>query len=450
MKYKIKTVAAVMVFFLFQTPFANAVVSFEGKNCYLGTMHAHTVLSPDFRPKPANMQQFRQLVDSTSEDRFAILHNPFQAYKRAADVAKLDFLAVTDHVHGPEPGLPEFCSHEMPRGGYQLIFDSAAKINSDPAFQGRFLAIPGMEWSVIAGSNHANIFFARNAVPQTIANGDFKSLLTSFLNNSAFELNNPLLLVQVNHPNQVASSISYGRNAFTGPQAERDFVSFFKNTYLGIEHINGSSNGGTLNELDVNAHQEGNSLDSHYKRYLNMGFRMAPIGDHDSHRKNWGRHSAARTGVWADGLTPEQFVEAYRERRVFATEDNEMSIAFMTGSNWMGSEVTVPAAGEVRTFRVMINQIADTDTGQVQNEGPYVIELFSDENGVGGAVAKRVPVTFNGQSVNSFLAPQGAVVEFTYRVQPVVYCFIHVKETNGLDGQGNKADAWTAPIFFVP
>jgi hypothetical protein len=444
----LRSITAVLIVCLVYVPTAQGVVSFEGKKCYLGAMHAHSVLSPDFRPRADNVQQFKQLVNSTSDQRFAIPNNPFLAYKRAADVGKLDFFAITDHVHGPE-GAAEFCTHEMPPGGYQLILDSANKINADSNFQGRFLAIPGMEWSVINGSNHTNIFFAGHAVPQTIGNGDFKALFNEFLHNSDFELNNPLLLVQVNHPNQVAATIGYGRNAFAGPQAEQDFVSFFKNTYLGIEHINGSTNGGIANEMDVNAHQNGDTLETHYKRYLNMGFRMAPIGDHDSHRKNFGRHSAARTGVWADGLTPTDFVEAYRARRVFATEDNEMSVAFMTGTNWMGSEVSVPAAGELRTFKVMIDQIADTDTGQMQNEGPYVVELFSDENGVGGATARRVPITFNGQPVNSIQAAQGAIVEFTYRVQPGFYCYIHVKETNALDGQGNKADAWTAPIFFI-
>src|SRR5688572_30733679 len=98
-----------------------------------------------------------------------------------------------------------------------------------------------------------------------------------------------------------------------------------------------------------------------------MGFRIAPVGDHDNHRSNWGRHTAARTGVWARELTLEGFVEAYKARRVFATEDNELSVVFMLGNNWMGSEVQVPAAGGMRTFTVRIDQMVDTDTGSGQN-----------------------------------------------------------------------------------
>jgi len=426
---------------------AAAPITFNGKKCYLGVMHAHTVLSPDFQPQPADQNDFEQLLLSNSAQRFAIANGPYAAYKRAADLGKLDFLAVTDHVHGPE-GNQQFCSHEMPDGGYKLIRDAAAKINNDNAYQNRFLAIPGMEWSVISSGNHANVFFANNPVPQNIPNGNFRSLFTNYLNHAGFEKNNPLLLVQLNHPNQVSAATAYGRESFTGNNANNNFVNFFKDTYVAIEHINGSSHGGNGNSAELNAHQDGDSLESHYRKYLNMGFRLAPVGDHDNHRANWGRHTAARTGVWANGLTPAAFVDAYKARRVFASEDNEMAVAFLTGNQWMGSIVNVPAAGELKTFKVFIDQGADTDSGQVQNEGPYLVELVVD-NAPGGPAARVRNIIFNGQSVGSIFVPAGETVEFSYRVQPGTYCYIHVKEMGGRDSGGKKADAWTAPFFFT-
>lgn len=423
-----------------------ASVRFNGKNCYMGVLHAHTVLSPDFRPRPSNMGAFRQLLLSESDERFAIPNGPLAAYKRAADFGKLDFLAVTDHVHGPE-GSQEFCSHEMPDGGYRVIRDSAERINSDPVYRDKFLAIPGMEWSVIGSGNHVNIFFAENAVPQNIPNGAFRRLFSDFLNHPDFEKENPLLLVQLNHPNLVPNSTAYGRNAFSGSNGTRNFVNFFKDTYIGIEHIN-NARGGNANDKELNAHQDGNNLASHYRAYLNMGFRLAPIGDHDNHRANWGRHTAARTGVWANGLKPEQFVEAYKERRVFATEDNEMAVAFLTGDQWMGSVIQIPAGGELRTFKVFIDQIPDTDSGELQNEGPYLVKLFVDD-APGGPVARVSNIGFNGESVGSIFAPAGEIVEFTFRVRPGMYCYIHVSEMNDKDAGGKRADAWTAPFFFT-
>jgi hypothetical protein len=440
--------SALLLFSLAAGPIKATPITFQGKKCYLGVLHAHTVLSPDFQPKPSNVAAFKQLVSSNSEARFAIANGPFAAYKRAAELGKLDFLAVTDHVHGPESGQAEFCSHEMPSGGYELIRDSAQKINTDNAFKDKFLAIPGMEWSVISGGNHANIFFANNPMPQEIPNGEFRSLFTDYLNSVPLEKNNPLLLVQLNHPNQVSSATAYGRDAFTGSDASNEFVEFFKETYLGLEHINGSSNGGNNNTAELNAHRDGDSLETHYRTYLNMGFRLAPIGDHDNHRANWGRHTAARTGVWADGLTPQQFVEAYRARRVFASEDNEMAVAFLTDDEWMGSVVDVPDGGELRTFKVFIGQTPDTDTGQLENEGPYLVELIGDD-AVGGPKARARNIRFNGQSVGSIFVPAGTTIEFTYRVKPGTYCYIHVTEMGGKDSGGVNADAWTAPIFFA-
>jgi hypothetical protein len=389
-------------------------------------------------------------VNSNNPARFNIPNGPFEAWREAALQARLDFLALTDHVHGEEQPGQEFCEHEMPRGGHQLLLDAAARINNDPQFHNRFLAIPAVEWSSISSGNHVNIFFARNPVPNSIRNGDFRGLLTNYLANPAFEGNNQFLLVQMNHPNQNDGSFgrNYGRGQFPqGPDGFRQFVNAFGRFYVGIEHIN-NSRGGNENASETNDHRDGDDLAIHYRRYLDMGFRVAPIGDHDNHRPNWGRHTAARTGVWATDMSPQGFVEAYRARRVFATEDNEMSVVFMTGNDWMGSVVQVPAAGAERTFTVRVDQMRDTDTGSVQNEGPYIVELFGDEDGPGGALADRVQITFNGQLRTSIQAQQGQTVQFSRRVRPGTYYYLHVREMNGRDAGGQAADAWTAPIFF--
>ncbi len=418
--------------------------------CYFGVLHSHCVLSPDYKPQPTDRDAFVALVGGTDEDRFSIPGGPMEAWTVAADEGKVDFLALTDHVHGPEQNQPEFCEHEMPDGGYRLLREAAERINADPARAGKFLAIPGIEWSSITPGNHVNIFFAERPVPQVIANGAFRNLLTQYLAHPDFEANNPLLLCQMNHPNQSTLARSYGRDEFPGGEpGEREFSRLFGDLYLGIEHINSSNNGGNDNSLAQNAHRDGNGLEQFYRIYLNMGFRLAPVGDHDNHRANWGRHTAARTGVWAEELTPEGFVEAYRARRVFATEDNEMAVVFLAGDAWMGSEVGVRAGGEERTFSVRVEQMADTDEGEVQDEGPYIVELFDDEDGPGGQEAARVQVMRDGEERSSLRVSQGESVQFTRSVRPGAYYYLHVRETESQDGGGNEADAWTAPIWFA-
>ena len=306
-----------------------------------------------------------------------------------------------------------------------------------------------MEWSSISSGNHVNVFFARKPIPGSIQNGAYRNLLTQYLDNPAFEQGNPLLLCQMNHPNQSTEARSYGRDEFpAGEAGEKEFVTLFGDQYLGIEHINSSSNNGNANSQASNAHRDGNGLEQFYRRYLNMGFRLAPIGDHDNHRANWGRHTAARTGVWAEELTPEGFAGAFRARRVFATEDNEMAVVYKAGDHWMGEVLTAPPGGEDRTFTVRVEQMADTDTDEVQEEGPYIVEMFGDEDGPGGAEAGRVRLVQGGVERSSLSVGQGESVEFTRRVEPGGYYYLHVRETNSEDGQGNDADAWTAPIWF--
>jgi hypothetical protein len=366
--------------------------SHQGLRCFFGTLHAHCALSGDFEPG-IGRAQLENLLENNFEGAFNLRNGPLQAWTHAAENAKIDFVALTDHIRVPSGSDPEG-DVGMPLRGYDLLREAAARINGDERFRGRFLAIPGMEWNVGRPSNHINILFARRAVPRSIQNGDFVTLRNRYFNNPDFEGGNPLLCVQMNHPRSVRQD--YGRAQFA-PSAvgARAFVSDFKDVYLGIEHINNHDQGNE-NQAERNDHRNGNQLEDDYKRYLNLGFRVAPVGDHDNHRPNWGRHTAARTGVWARELTPEGFAEAYRARRVFATEDNELSVLFLSGSEWMGSVVAVPAQGEVRTFTVRIEQMRDTDTGQALNEGPYTVELLGDEDGVGGGEAIPVEVRQGG------------------------------------------------------
>lgn len=419
-----------------------------GFNCYYGVLHAHSVLSPDFSPALSRTDLIAA-VSLSNPDRLQLANGPLQAWTRAADAAKLDFLALTEHVHGPEQGNLEPCDHEMPADGYSLLLEAAEKMNNDPARQGKFLAIPGMEWSSISSGNHINLLFARNYVKSSIRNGDFLGLLDGYIRNPQFEGGNADLLVQLNHPNDGDLDRSYGRRAFPATVAgEQQFVQTFGDVYFAIEHIN-NSNHSNENTSEVNEHRDGDGLSFHYRSYLNMGLRLAPVGDHDNHRANWGRHTAARTGVWARELTKAGFVEAYKARRMFATEDNELAVAFRCGEKWMGDSATVPANGALREFTVNIDQIADTDAATKQDEGPYIVELFGDEDGVGGAIAERVSVTTSsGAESASVRVETGGEIKLQRQVKPGSYYFIHVRETQGQDSGGSQDDAWTAPIFF--
>jgi hypothetical protein len=58
--------------------------------------------------------------------------------------------------------------------------------------------------------------------------------------------------------------------------------------------------------------------------------------------------------------------------------------------------------------------MTDTDLGTVQNEGPYIVELFGDEDGVGGNEAARVRVTQDGHRKSSVRVVRGATARFMH------------------------------------
>src|SRR5262249_18576416 len=66
-----------------------------------------------------------------------------------------------------------------------------------------------------------------------------------------------------------------------------------------------------------------------------------------------------------------------------------------------------------------------------------------------GNEAGRVRVTQDRVLKSLIRAEQGATAQFTHSVRPGAYYYLHVRETNGQDADGNEADAWTAPIWFT-
>lgn len=78
---------------------------------------------------------------------------------------------------------------------------------------------------------------------------------------------------------------------------------------------------------------------------LNAGYRKAFIGTSDSHSRNPGL-GGGLTGVYAEDLTDEKILEAYRDRRLFATTGSRVSIEARLNGVCMGRDV--PVCGPVK------------------------------------------------------------------------------------------------------
>src|SRR5687768_11654772 len=89
----------------------------QGMQCFFGTMHAHCRLSGDFQPV-ISRPELRTLLRDNFSAGFALPHGPIAAWTHAAERAKIDFLALTDHLR--PSGNPDG-DVSMPEAGYELL-----------------------------------------------------------------------------------------------------------------------------------------------------------------------------------------------------------------------------------------------------------------------------------------------------------------------------------------
>ena len=102
----------------------------------------------------------------------------------------------------------------------------------------------------------------------------------------------------------------------------------------------------------------------YYTRALDKGWHVAPTNNQDNHKGNWGDSNTRplRTS-WASDLTEKGIYDAIRNYRVYATEDNDLSIRYDLNGNAMGSILSKQDAVEITA------QISDpTDTADMKVE----------------------------------------------------------------------------------
>ncbi len=355
-----------------------APVQIEDYGLYFGQLHAHTNLS-----------------DGTGTVE--------QAFEHAANVENLDFLALTDHSNSFEgqSGLPS-------AGTTHLGDENAEEVNASwregregarniTAQEGDFVGIYGFEMTWSGGApGHINTFNSegfenRNAEPYR--KGDNYAVREAYYDT----LNeNPETISQFNHPGD-----TFG-----------DFMDFalydpvIDNQITLIEVGNGEGAIGSSGYFPSY---------SYYTRALDKGWHVAPTNNQDNHKGNWGDSNTARSVVLADGLTEDSIYDAMKNYRVYATEDNDLSILYELNGNAMGSILD-----EQESIHITADISDPTDTS-----GETKVEVIV--NG-GQTLAEK---TFTGGS---------ATVEFDNLSTGYGYYYLRIT-------QADKQIAVTAPVW---
>jgi hypothetical protein len=233
---------------------------------------------------------------------------PEVAHRYARKVAKLDVFVLTDHL--------EYVDDNEWLDMRETAWDASE--------DGRFVAIPGLEWTKKIG--HLNIYD-----PGTRR---WPLDLSAFYKAAA----DARVICKFNHPgdgSKVFNGLAYSE---TGDRA--------------------------LQLMEVRRPTE----EQAYIRALQLGWHIAPDGSDDTHGPNWGSRFAW-SGILAPGLTKRNILDALAKRRCYSTLDRNCILRFKINGANMGEIIEEPAIA----VAVMVAAI-DPDADDVISK----IELFED------------------------------------------------------------------------
>lgn len=380
-------------------------------NIYFGNLHAHTSFSDG---DPSTF--------------------PAKAFQFAKEQGKLDFLAITEHNHSKAEsgeradGVLIAKNHKL----YEKASDPKSLIGAARAAteDGVFVALYGQEFSTISSGNHVNVFDVDRVIDELeVPSGDYRAFFDNWLRAHLDSTGQPAV-VELNHPD-IKSDLAAGtipkerRNDYGFDDYQQDFQKLAgatsENVRL-IEIMSGPalSSGGPTEKY---GHHEWD-----YFFYLNKGFRLAPTANQDNHYLTYGTITRARTAILAPELTKASLLNALRNRRCYATEDQNLKLDFRLDGHPMGS-VLKRQGGPVR-FTVKLTDADEPDAN-------YKVQLLHDV--VGGEEAAQVAATEQRTG-------DGAVEFNTSRTPGTEeYWFLRVQQS------GPPVDkVWTAPIWVTP
>lgn len=320
----------------------------------------------------------------------------------AKDIAKLDFVIVTDHDFGNGPPW------RMPRETWKLTQEKADEFTTN----GCFIAIAGYEWTSqpkywteVGPGAASERLFPGPPMNYNHKNVYFLSRLDHLFSAKDSAYNSPDLLaeavrkqgglIQNNHPTVDAD----GKDQF---QYDHSFFTVIANTEMSPDVMR--YNGKTYRI----------GVEQTVRGFLNKGGKTGFVSGTDTHEGK----PAARTAVLVRELTRSAIFDALRHRRNYAVNNARIALDFSINGHIMGEEI------DVKDNPVIIVDVKGTDLIEE-------VILIRD-----GLILHTVnPGTVNCRfeyTDNSFAGPS--------------YYYVRVIQSDK-DAHGNKSHAWSSPIW---
>ena len=265
-------------------------------NVYFGQLHAHTNLS-----------------DGTGSVE--------EAFDYASKVENLDFFAVTDHsdsFDNADAGAIDTDGASISTGWAAGKQAAASVTNED------FVGLFGFEMTWPEDKKLGHISTFNTPGWQTRDQADFENVPTALEHYYKALTTVPGSVSQFNHPD-----IIHG-----------DFERF--------DHYSPEYDE-AVSLLEI-AGEDGTVDCEYYHLALDKGWHVAPTNNQNNHNGQWGDASRARTVILAETLTEEALYAAMKDRRVYATQDSDLTVYYTLNGAVMGSILPKSEEAEITVF----------------------------------------------------------------------------------------------------
>lgn len=307
----------------------------ERENIYFGQIHAHTNISDGA---------------GSLED----------AYDHAKNVDNLDYIIITDHSNSidneKESKITENVDKSLSDEWTYAHNLAKQKTTED------FTCAYGYEMTWSNGLGHMNTFNTEGFQSRTQT--EFSTYSTALQNYYAALRTAPDSISQFNHPGTTFGDF-------------QDFSYYSEDNDALITMIEVGNGEGAIGSSGYFPSYE------YYVRALDKGWHVAPTNNQDNHKGLWGDANTARTVMLADENTEEAIYDAMRNYRIYATEDNDLSIYYTLDGNVMGTILDKDAVGDTVEIKADIKEPTDKAIGKVElivNGGQSIGAVNVDKN----------------------------------------------------------------------
>ena len=234
------------------------------------------------------------------------------AFKHASTVKDIDFLAVTDHSNSLETTAG---TANIKDGSSSTKWLYGRDMADKYTVSDKFTGIYGYEMTWSNGTGHINTYNSAGFENRNTAKYKLSSGLKTYYDVLKTV---PDTISQFNHPGTTFGDFN-------------DFANYdpvIDNLITLVEVGNGEGAIGSNGYFP--SYQ-------YYTRALDKGWHVAPTNNQDNHKGKWGDANTARSVLLADSLDRDDLYDAMRNRRAYATEDQNLKVNYTLNGEEMGT-----------------------------------------------------------------------------------------------------------------